>query len=98
MQKIETDKTSPSITLLCQITDCLNYPIASFLEKKEAPVIHVKKDDQHVLGTKSLKLRLIASKGLISENMSVFVGKAGKGRFISGHRNKGFEFAYINEG
>lgn len=98
MQKIETDKTSPSVTLLCQIADCLNYPIASFLEKKELPVIHIKKDDQHVLGTKNLELRLIASKGLISENMSAFVGKARKGRFISRHRNEGFEFAYIIKG
>ena len=40
MQRIETDKLSPSVVLLAQISACLNYPMADFLLEKERSVIH----------------------------------------------------------
>jgi transcriptional regulator with XRE-family HTH domain len=98
MQRIETDKISPSVMLLAQIADVLHYPIASFLEEKEKSFVLIRREQQNVMETKMLRLRLLASKGVIGDNIAVTLGKTHKGRFISRHKNEGFEFAYVVKG
>lgn len=96
--RIETGKVSPSVALLTEIAFCLNYPISSFLIPHEKGIIHIKANEQPVIESHNLKLRLTAPKGVIDENISITVGKAEKGEFVSRHKNIGFELAYIIKG
>lgn len=98
MQKIETDKISPSVILLYQIAECLNHPVTSFIQNKEKSFVHIKKDEQKVVETNMMSLRTLVSKGAIDNNIAVSYGKTEKGRFVSRHRNDGFEFAFVLKG
>ncbi|MGD0659176.1 MAG: cupin domain-containing protein [Syntrophorhabdales bacterium] len=98
MQRIETDKVSPSISLLFRIADSLNYPITSFFGEQKESVIFIKKEDQRVIKTMLMGLRLLMPRGIIGDNVTVSHGKTEKGRFVSRHKNEGFEFAYVLKG
>jgi quercetin dioxygenase-like cupin family protein len=96
--RIETGKVSPSVTLLTDIADHLNYPILSFFDQKGNEVIYSKADKQPLISSEQLQLRLLAPRGLIDENIAISYGKAKKGEFISRHTNKGSELAYVIKG
>ena len=98
MQRIETDKISPSVVLLAQIAACLNYPITDFLTEERKSVVHVTAEQQHVVDTKKIMLKLVAPRGIVDENISIVHGKAAKGKFVSRHRHPGFELAYVMKG
>ena len=98
MQRIETDKTSPSVVLLAQIAACLNYPITDLLTEERPSVVHVKAQHQNVVDTKKIVLKLVAPRGIVDENISIVHGKAEKGKFVSRHRHPGFELAYVIKG
>jgi transcriptional regulator with XRE-family HTH domain len=98
MQRIETDKISPSVVLLAQIAVGLNYPITDFLTEERKSVIHVKAEHQNIFDTKKIILKLVASRGIVDENISIVHGKAAKGKFVSRHRHPGFELAYVIKG
>jgi transcriptional regulator with XRE-family HTH domain len=96
--RIETGKVSPSVALLTDIAYHLNYPILSFFDHKENEVIHIKAHKQPVIASEKLQLRLLAPRGLIDEHIAISYGKAEKGEFISKHKNRGFELAYVTKG
>jgi quercetin dioxygenase-like cupin family protein len=98
MQRIETDKISPSVVLLAQISACLNYPLSGFLSKKKQAVIHIKAANQNVIKTKSMLLKLVGPRGILNENISIVYGKAEKGKLVDRHKHPGFELAYILKG
>jgi transcriptional regulator with XRE-family HTH domain len=98
MQKIETDKVSPSVILLYQIAECLHHPVTSFIQDKEKSFVHIKKDEQKSVKTKMMDLRMLVSKGAIDNNVAVSYGKTEKGRVASRHRNDGYEFAFLLKG
>lgn len=95
IQRIETDKTSPSVTLLSEIAQHLNRPIISFLLDSEKTLFHIKKADQPILETGNLNLRVLAPKGLISEDINITAGKIKRGQIVPTHTTGGFEVAYI---
>jgi transcriptional regulator with XRE-family HTH domain len=96
--RIETGKVSPSVALLSEIAHHLNYPIFSFLNHKENEVVRIPANEQPIIESKKLELRLLAPKGLIDENISISLGKGKKGEFISRHKNRGSEVAYVTKG
>ena len=96
--RIETEKTSPSVALLSDIAQCLNYPISSFLTPGGRKLVLIRAKEQHVIESDNLELRLIAPRGVIDKNLSITVGRAGKGEFISRHKNVGYEMAYVLRG
>jgi quercetin dioxygenase-like cupin family protein len=98
MQRIETDKISPSVVLLAQISNCLNYPIMGFLSEKKRSVIHIKAGNQNVIETKTMFLKLVAPKGIVNENISIVHGKAEKGKLVGRHKHPGWELAYVLKG
>ena len=98
MQRIETDKISPSVVLLAHIAACLHYPITDFLTEERKSVVYVKAQDQNVVDTKKIILKLVAPRGIVDGNISIVHGKAGKGKFVSRHRHAGFELAYVIKG
>ena len=98
IHRMETGKVSPSVAHLSEIANCLNYPISSFLIPSDKSMIHIKANESPVVKSHNLELRVISPRGVISENISIFVGKAKKGEFVSRHKNVGFEVAYIIKG
>jgi len=98
MQRIETDKVSPSVSLLFEIAQSLSSPLTSFLGEQRKPVTLIKKADQRVVETRLMKLSLLLPKGIIDRNVTISHGKAEKGRFVSRHKNEGFELAYVLKG
>jgi transcriptional regulator with XRE-family HTH domain len=98
MQRIETDKISPSIALLANISTRLSYPLTGFLSKERPSVILIKAKDQNVISTKSLTLKLVASKGITNDNISIVHGTAEKGKLAGRHKHPGFELAYVIKG
>ena len=96
--RIETGKTSPSVALLSDIAQCLNYPISSFLTSSDKKVLLIKANEPQVIEGDNLELRLTAPRGLIDKNISITVGKAGKGEFVSKHKHVGYEVAYVLKG
>lgn len=98
MQRIETDKLSPSVVLLAQISACLNYPVIGLLSEPKRDMVHIKSKQQNVISTKKMILKTIAPKGTLDENISIVYGKAKKGKFVSRHKHDGFELAYVLKG
>ena len=98
MQRIETDKISPSVVLLAQISGCLNYPITGFLSERKRSVIHIKTGNQNVIETKIMFLKLVAPKGIVNENISIVHGKAKKGKVVGRHKHPGWGLAYVLKG
>ncbi|MFC1534792.1 MmgE/PrpD family protein [Thermodesulfobacteriota bacterium] len=96
--RIETGKVSPSVAILSEIAICLNYPISTFLVPSDKSVIHLKSNEQPVIKGNNLELKLISPRGVIDENISIFIGKAEKGEIVSTHKNVGFELAYVLKG
>ena len=97
MQKIETGKISPSVALLSEIAYQLNYPISSFVAD-EPSIVLVKGDEQRIIESDKMNLRILAPKGTFDENVSVALGSAKKGEFVGKHRNEGFEMSYVIRG
>ena len=97
IQRIETDKVSPSVALLSDIAYQLNHPLLS-LVVEERPVVHIRGSGQPVIESHKLKLKILAHKGAFHENISVTLGTAEKGEFISRHKNEGKELTYIIKG
>jgi transcriptional regulator with XRE-family HTH domain len=98
LQKIETDKISPSVIILARIAECLDSPISVFLEKRERSIVLIKHDEQGTIDTRDRSMKLIAPKGALHGNATIWFGKTGKGGTINPHRNEGFEFAYVIKG
>lgn len=98
IHRIETGKVSPSVALLSEIAYYLNYPITSFVGGEERSVILIKGDSQPVIKSAKMDLKILAPKGALDEDVSVTLGKAEKGEFISKHKNEGIELTYIIKG
>ena len=97
IQRIETGKVSPSVALLSEIAFQLSYPLTSLVAEKKQ-VIHIKGSQQPVIDSHNLKLKILAHKGALNDTVSVTLGKADKGEFISKHKNQGEELTYIIKG
>ena len=98
IQRIETGKVSPSIALLSEIAYHLNYPLASMVVEEERPVILIEGSKQPVIQSRNMKLKILAHRGVLDEDISVQAGKVEKGEFVSKHKNEGVELTYIIKG
>ncbi|MBS3917275.1 MAG: helix-turn-helix domain-containing protein [Deltaproteobacteria bacterium] len=97
LQRIETGKVSPSVVLLSEIAYQLHYPLHSFLTE-ERSVILLKGKAQPFIKSHKLKLKVLAHRGALDDNISITLGEAKKGEFISKHKNRGYELTYIIKG
>jgi transcriptional regulator with XRE-family HTH domain len=97
IQRIETGKVSPSVALLSEIAYQLEYPLTSFVAEEKHVVI-VKGEGQPVIKSRNLMLKILAHFGVLDDGISVTVGTAEKGEFISKHKNEGVELSYIIRG
>lgn len=97
IQRVETGKVSPSVALLSEIAYHLNYPLTSLVAEGK-PVIHIKGSQQPVIESRNFKMKILAHKGALDGDLSVALGKAEKGEFISKHKNEGLELTYMIKG
>jgi transcriptional regulator with XRE-family HTH domain len=91
--RIETDKVSPSVSLLSEIAHHLGQPITDFLQEKKQLTL-VRKGKAPVVESRKLKLELLLPKGVVNEKVSVSLGDACRGEFVSKHSHRGFEVTY----
>lgn len=97
IQRIETGEVSPSVAVLSEIAYCLQHPITSFFDKTIGVKL-IKSADQPEIESSTLTLKLLVPKGLINNNISVSLGKSGKGKCIDSHTNQGLEITYVLKG
>jgi quercetin dioxygenase-like cupin family protein len=60
--------------------------------------VHIKAKDQSKTQSYSLKLRILAPRGLIDENVTVSFCEAKTGKFVDEHTNEGHEWVFIIKG
>lgn len=97
IHRIETGEVSPSVAVLSEIAHQLGYPITSFFpEKKDLTIVRA--DEQPLAESSALALRLLVPKGVISDSISISLGKARPGECVSSHTNPGVEITYIIKG
>jgi transcriptional regulator with XRE-family HTH domain len=91
--RIETDKVSPSVALLSEIAHHLGQPITDFLQEQRDFTL-VRRGEAPVIESRELKLELLLPKGIVDETVSVSLGEARLGEFVSKHSHRGFEVTY----
>ena len=96
--RVETGRVSPSVSLLSDIADCLRKSVTSFLRQEQGRLTLIREEEQAEIESDALKVRLLVPKGLISESISISLGKAKVGEFVGNHTNEGFELSYIIRG
>jgi len=88
LYRIETGQTSPSVVLLSEIAYHLRKPITSFIADKQEPLIHIKAKDQSKTESSKLKLRILAPKGLIDDDITISSCEAKIGKFVDEHKKR----------
>lgn len=96
--RVETGKVSPSVVLLSEIAHKLGHSIVTLLQEERAQLTIIRCQDQPVVESESLKLRLLVPKGLVSDKISISLGKGRPGEIVSKHTTDGFELAYMIRG
>ena len=96
--RVETGKVSPSVVLLSEIAHQLGHSIVTLLKDDRAQLNIIKSENQPVVESEKMQLRLLVPKGLIDEEISISLGKAETGVFVDRHKTEGFELAYIIKG
>ena len=98
IHRVESGKVSPSVSLLSDISQCLNQPIQKFFAENPGRCIFIKSEEQAELASENLYVRLIIPKGIINDNITLSLGKAKTGEFVGSHRTQGFELSYVIRG
>ncbi|HNS14636.1 MAG TPA: helix-turn-helix domain-containing protein [Syntrophorhabdaceae bacterium] len=98
LQRIETGKTSPSVSVLAEIAYHLRQPIDFFFQEKEPKILVVSKDKQSVFESPGMKLTVVAPLDLTGKNVLVNLGEAKEGSFIDPHVEEGHSLVYVLEG
>lgn len=97
IQRIETDKVSPSVAILSEIAYHLGEPITNFFEKEGSFAI-VRAGTAPKAQSGKMDLELLVPKGVINDNISVTLGRIQANEFISIHTHNGFEMTYSLKG
>ena len=95
LQRIETDKTSPSVSVLAEIASHLRRPIDFFLKEK---IAITRKEEQQTIESTKMRLILFAPMGVVADNVTINVVEAEEGPVIDPHTEEGYGLVYILEG
>jgi transcriptional regulator with XRE-family HTH domain len=98
IQRVETNKISPSVALLSEIAKSIGQPIHTFFENKKKKVILIRSNTVPVIGSGKLRLQIIAPKGSFDEKTSISVGEVHPGEKAKIQTRKGFDFFYLIDG
>ena len=95
--RVETDKVSPSVALLSEIAHYLGEPIVNFFSEARKVTV-VRAGTAPTVESGKMSLDLLIPKGVISNKISVTLGRADPGEFVSKHSHDGFELTYQLKG
>jgi DNA-binding XRE family transcriptional regulator len=95
--RIETNKVSPSVTLLSDIADQLGQPIQSFFDQK-SKVTLVKAGTAPSVESDMMTLELLVPKGAVNDRLSISLGRTKVGQIVSRHSQPGYELTYHIKG
>ncbi len=98
LQRIEVGKSSPSVILLSQIAHAVDKPIFAFFEEETGSFVHIKRRNQRLVSSRTLKGTIIGPRRMIADNIVVTLGELKKGKNIDPHTNPGVEWVYHLEG
>lgn len=98
LQRIETERTSPSVSVLAEIAYHLRYPIDYFFQEKKPKILVVHKEKQSVVESPGMKLTVIAPPDLTGKNVLVNLGELTEGSTIDPHVEEGHSLVYVLEG
>jgi transcriptional regulator with XRE-family HTH domain len=98
LQRIETGKTSPSVSVLSQIASHLRQPMNYFIQENRPKITISKKEDQSTIKSSGMSLRVIVPLAMTDKNILVNLGEGTSGRFIDPHVEKGHSLVYVLEG
>ena len=96
--RVETGKVSPSVVLLSEIAQCLGRSIVSLIEEEQKDLVLIKSENQQVVESEKLRLKLLVPQGMINDQISISLGTAELGEIIDRHKTDGHELAYIIRG
>lgn len=97
LYRVETDKVSPSVALLSEIAHHLGEPIVNFFDE-EKQITLIKAGTAARVESGKMDLELLIPKGVVSNKISVTLGRAQPGEFVSKHSHEGFELTYQLKG
>lgn len=99
LQRIETGKTSPSVSVLANIAARLGKQIGYFFPQPGKRVIVIAHRDQSVVESSSgMKLTILAPADLTDRHVLVNAGEAKEGLSIDPHTEEGHSLVYVVEG
>lgn len=98
LQRIETGKTSPSVSVLSQIASHLRQPINYFIQENRYKIVISKKEDQPTIESSGMSLRVIVPLQMTDKNILVNRGEGMPGRFIDPHVENAHSLVYVLEG
>lgn len=98
IHRVETGQVSPSVVLLSEIAHHLGHSIVSLLKEDRSRLTVIRSQDQPVVKSDKMSIRLLVPQGLINDQISISLGKARVGEFVGKHTTEGFELAYIIRG
>lgn len=95
--RVETDKVSPSVALLSEIAHHLGEPIVNFFNEEQKITV-VRAGAGRCVESGKMRLELLVPRGVISHKISVTLGRAEPGEFVSKHSHEGYELTYVLKG
>jgi transcriptional regulator with XRE-family HTH domain len=98
LQRIETEKTSPSVSVLAQIASHLRQTIDYFIHEKRPKMVVAKKENQPTIQSAGMTLRVIVPLEMTDKSILVNFGEADEGSFINPHVEEGHSLVYVLEG
>jgi transcriptional regulator with XRE-family HTH domain len=98
LQRIETGKTSPSVSVLAQISSHLRQSMDYFIQEKQPKITVIKKKDQPTARSTGMSLRAVVPLEMTDKKLLVNLGEGKSGRFIDPHTENGHSLVYVLAG
>lgn len=96
--RVETGKVSPSVVLLSDIAHHLGHSITSLLNEERHRLTIIRAEDQPLVESERMAIRLLIPKGIINEKISISLGKGSQGEIVDSHETPGYELSYVIRG
>ena len=98
LQRIETGKVSPSVTLLTEIAYQLGLPVTDFVRDKNRVLVHLKKADLPVEVSDGGSSRCLFPENTVAEGLSVWIKSLEPGGVLDSASGSRYEGAHILDG
>ncbi len=98
LQRIETGKVSPSVTLLTEIAYQLGLPVTEFVRDKNRVMVHLKRNDLPMDKDDLGSSRCLFPENTVAEGLSVWVKDLEPGGVVDWASGRRYEGAHILDG